>query len=349
MAKAKKLPSGNWRVQVYSHTDENGKRHYKSFTASTKKEAEYMAAEYQMSSHRDLSYEDLTLREAYERYIDSKSAILSPSTIAGYEKCKRIYFQKLMPMKLSKISPQLVQTAVNELSSTSSPKTVRNAHGLLSAVVRAYAPNLKLNTTLPQKIKNSVYIPTTKDINSLLEIADERIRVPILLASQGGLRRSEISALTPDDFSDIGVNINKAVVYDKNKKTVVKTTKTIAGTRFVPLPSSVIAECREWKYFSCTPASLSGSYYRCFEKANIPKFSFHKLRHYFASELHSQGIPDKYIAEIGGWENVSVLQEIYQHTLRDKKKEISDKIVNIFDSNFKKCNTKCNTKIKNAD
>lgn len=254
-----------------------------------------------------------------------------------------------MPMKLSKISPQLVQTAVNELSSTSSPKTVRNAHGLLSAVVRAYAPNLKLNTTLPQKIKNSVYIPTTKDINSLLEIADERIRVPILLASQGGLRRSEICALTPDDFSDIGVNINKAVVYDKNKKTVVKTTKTIAGTRFVPLPSSVIAECREWKYFSCTPASLSGSYYRCLEKTNIPKFSFHKLRHYFASELHSQGIPDKYIAEIGGWENLSVLQEIYQHTLRDKKKEISNKIVNIFDSNFKKCNTKCNTKIKNAD
>ena len=46
MAKAKKLPSGSWRVLVYDCTDQNGKRRYKSFTAETKKEAEYLAAEY---------------------------------------------------------------------------------------------------------------------------------------------------------------------------------------------------------------------------------------------------------------------------------------------------------------
>lgn len=38
MAKVKKQPSGNWRVQVYDYTDAKGKRHYKSFTADTKKE-----------------------------------------------------------------------------------------------------------------------------------------------------------------------------------------------------------------------------------------------------------------------------------------------------------------------
>ena len=82
------------------------------------------------------------------------------------------------------------------------------------------------------------------------------------------------------------------------------------------------------------------------KKADIPLFSFHKLRHYFASELHARGIPDKYIAEVGGWETVEMLQRIYQHTLRDKQEEISQKIVNVFDSNFKKCNTKCNTNKK---
>lgn len=34
MATAKKLPSGSWRCQVYDYTDENGKRHYKSFTST---------------------------------------------------------------------------------------------------------------------------------------------------------------------------------------------------------------------------------------------------------------------------------------------------------------------------
>ena len=52
MAKAKKLPSGNWRVLVYSHTDivwqEDGSPkkipRYVSFTDPDKREAEYRAA-----------------------------------------------------------------------------------------------------------------------------------------------------------------------------------------------------------------------------------------------------------------------------------------------------------------
>ena len=49
MAKAKKLPSGSWRCQVYDYTDTTGKRHYKSFTAGTRKDAEYQAAEYALN------------------------------------------------------------------------------------------------------------------------------------------------------------------------------------------------------------------------------------------------------------------------------------------------------------
>ena len=48
MAKAKKLPSGNWRVRIYIGADDSGKHVYKSFTAGTKKEAEFLAAEYNL-------------------------------------------------------------------------------------------------------------------------------------------------------------------------------------------------------------------------------------------------------------------------------------------------------------
>lgn len=343
MAKAKKLKSGNWRVLVYEFTDENKKRHYKSITAPTKKEAEYMAAEYALNRKKNSSYEDLTLKEAYDRYISSKSAVLSPSTIAGYERSKKNHFQKLMPMKLSKIDSKLIQIAVNEMAAKYSPKTVRNAHGLLHSVIKTYTSNFEFNTTLPQKIKPTYTIPTTEDINKLLEVADNKIRVPILLASQGGLRRSEICALTPDDFTDFGVNVNKALVCDKDGNKKIKTTKTVAGTRFVPLPAEIIQECKEWNGYGCYPHMLTNRFITVCKKADVPHFSFHKLRHYFASELHAQGIPDKYIAEIGGWETVEVLQQIYQHTLKDKQEEIRKKVVNIFSSNFTKCNTKCNT------
>lgn len=44
MATPKKLPSGNWRMQVYIGKDENGKRLYRSITASSKKDCIVKAA-----------------------------------------------------------------------------------------------------------------------------------------------------------------------------------------------------------------------------------------------------------------------------------------------------------------
>ena len=345
MAKAKKLKSGNWRVLVYEYTDEQKKRHYKSFTAPTRKEAEYMAADYALN-RKEETYEDLTLKEAYERYIASKSAVLSPSTIVGYKKLSKNYFQRLMPMKLSKITAKHIQIAVNEMSADHSPKSVRNAHGLLHSVIRTYRPSFDFNTTLPQKIKPQYTIPTTDDITILLDNANDKIRVPILLASQGGLRRSEICALTVDDFTDLGVNVNKAAVVDSDKNLVIKTTKTVAGTRFVPLPQSVITEAKNWQYFGMSPTVLQGQFNRLVDKSDVPHFSFHKLRHYFASELHANGVPDKYIAEIGGWETVEVLHNIYQHTLKDKQKSMTDKVINVFNKNFKNATRNATQKIK---
>ena len=43
MPTAKKQPSGMYRCRVYSHTDAQGKQHYRSFTAPTKTEAESLA------------------------------------------------------------------------------------------------------------------------------------------------------------------------------------------------------------------------------------------------------------------------------------------------------------------
>lgn len=335
MATAKQMKSGKWRVLVYDYTDENEKRHYKSFTADTKRKAEKEAQKFQLLERgKQKSFEEMTLREAYSKYISIKSSVLSPSTVAGYRRSMNNHFQMLMPFQLKALSPQLVQAAVNELAANHSPKTVRNAHGLLHAVLSMYMPSFEFRTTLPQRIKPDYIIPTTEDINRLLEFCDDRLRVPVLLASQGGLRRSEICALTPEDFTDTGVRVTKAVVLDEHGNEVLKTTKTIAGTRFVPLPLPVINEARKWKYFGCHLSTLLNSFYAKRDKAGLPPFSFHKLRHYFASELHAQGIPDKYIAEVGGWETVEMLHNIYQHTLSDKQTEIRAQIVDIFSSNF---------------
>ena len=65
MPTAKKLPSGSWRVQVYSHRDGSGKRHYESFTAPTKKAAELQALEWSNQSDRK-KQSQITVGEAIE-------------------------------------------------------------------------------------------------------------------------------------------------------------------------------------------------------------------------------------------------------------------------------------------
>ena len=275
-----------------------------------------------------------TLSEVYRDYIELKSSILSPSTIRGYLAYMRNSFQELMPLNIYSLNNITIQKAVNRYAINHSPKTVRNAYGLLHSILQVYYPEFEPKITLPQKIKPQYVLPTTDTINTLLFFADDRIKFPILLAAQGGLRRSEIAVLQLSDFSDFGVNINKAVVYNSDLELVIKTTKTISGTRFVPLSPSLIKMARNYKYFGINPNSISNSFYKLVLKTGVPAFNFHMLRHYFASELHAHNIPDKYIATIGGWSSTSVLQNIYQHTLKDKQSEYEKQITDIFFQNF---------------
>ena len=124
MAKAKKLPSGNWRVQVYAG-EENGKRKYKSFTASSKKEAEYLAAEWARDK-KDREQGNITVKEAMSRYIESKENIISPSTCREYLRMVSHFPQELLQARLDSLSQESVQQAINVLTRGHSAKTVRN-------------------------------------------------------------------------------------------------------------------------------------------------------------------------------------------------------------------------------
>ena len=71
MAKAKRLRSGNWRVQA-THTDEDGIKHRASFTDSTAYKAEARAALWQAGMlERDENKKHTPLGDAIDEYIDT--------------------------------------------------------------------------------------------------------------------------------------------------------------------------------------------------------------------------------------------------------------------------------------
>lgn len=335
MAKAKKLPSGSWRVNQYVGKDADGKRVYKSFTADSKKEAEFMAAEYVMHNKSTWSVEEMTLGEALDRYIDSKSNILSPSTIRSYKSIRENRLKAIIDTPLTKLTREMVQKAINTEALTHTPKTVKNIHGLLSATLREYYPDLNLTTTLPARIRNDIYIPTADEVNIIIkETADNAdLHLAILLASCLGLRRSEICALTWDDidFRSSTISITKALVMDSDRNWVTKPPKSYSGNRKIPIPDVVKVELQKYKrpsgkLINSAPNNISDNFCRLLKRLEIPHFRFHDLRHYNASVMLALNIPDKYAMEIMGHATNNMLKTVYQHTMEDKQREVAQNI-----------------------
>lgn len=136
MAKAKQLPSGAWRIRVYTGTDINGTKKYISITKDTKKEAEYSALEYRTGRKKVCCADNMLLTDAMGDYISLKTQVLSPTTIRAYNQIRRNHLQNIITLPLSDITNELIQVEINKISCTLSPKTVRNVFGLLSAVYK---------------------------------------------------------------------------------------------------------------------------------------------------------------------------------------------------------------------
>lgn len=342
MAKAKKLPSGNYRVRAFIGMDENGKKCYKSFTAPSKREAEFLAAEFVAKKKRSAALlADRTLADAYTRYIEVKANTLSATTVVEYQRSARRDFPELMPLRLSRITQEAVQSAVNVMSATHSPKSVRNAHGLLSAVLRMFAPDIRLNTRMPQPKRSDIYIPSEDEIETLIRsIEGTEIEKAVLLAAFGSLRRSECCALTEDDIEGDVVKVRRAMVWTKDKMWDFKQPKSKAGYRDVTLPRFVVDKLKPReqgsRIVSLVPTSVTNLFAKALKRAGLPHFRFHDLRHYQASILHAMGVPDKYIMERGGWKTDSTLKNIYQHTMSDKRKEVEAEIVRKFEESHRK-------------
>lgn len=338
MASAKKLPSGSWRVNLYVGKVD-GKREYKSFTAPTKKEAEYEAAEYNLTRKEKAQPMNMTVGEAIERYIDSKTNVLSPSTITAYRKIRKNNLQALMAIKLGALTQEAIQAAVNVEAATHSPKTIRNQHGLLSSALAAYCPDLRLSTKLPQRVRPDIAIPDQEAINGLIrETQGAPMELPIVLAACLGLRRSEICALlwTDYDAKKKTLSINKALVADEFGQWITKAPKSFAGKRTVTIPASVaqildITPRTSPQMVDVTPAQITDSFGRLRRKSGVD-CRFHDLRHYYASVMLALGVPDKYAMERMGHATPNMLKSVYQHTMQDAQKEIAKTLDNYFNA-----------------
>ena len=323
----KKLPSGNYRVQVYSHKDADGKKHYVSFTAPTRAECLRLGAEFQRD--KQLSPTDLTVEQAYRRWLDNHKNVYSPKTLYEYEKGLR-YFGFLLPIKVSKLTSSDLQKWVSEYSVGRKPITVKTIFGYLMSCLNTYTDR-KFHVDLPQRPKKRYDIPTKESFKALLDIAAPSIRLCIILGGLYGLRRGEICGL---DASDIDrekktMHIHCDVVNGPDGWVKKEMPKNSTSDRILPIDDKLLAMLPEkgpiYKY---RPNSLTNRFCLYRNKLGL-KCRFHDLRHYSATIRSAAGFPVSYNVAFHGWKNDDMLRNVYDNMNEDILQEYNQKSIEL--------------------
>lgn len=278
----------------------------------TKKEAEYLLAEV-AKKPKTIK----TLQEAAQAYIEDRRNVISPSTLRGYLKLVRGIPEAFRSVPIRDMVSADLQALANAYAPNKGHKTVKNFVCFIQSVLRDY--DIVLRTpTIPQKETKEIYIPTEDDMRKIFdELRGSDYEVPITLAALG-LRRSEILALSVDDLQGNVLTVNKACVQDENGVYVTKTTKTAASTRQIIIPAHIAELIREQGFvYNRYPSKMYYALQRACDACGVPRFPLHKLRHFFASYMHSLGLyTEAQIAELGGWSDGSrVMRQVYRHAM----------------------------------
>lgn len=368
MAKAHKLPSGSWNCKAYSHSEPvynpdgspvilpDGKqkmcRIYESFTAPTKKAAEFQAAEFQLNKKKLLKKKksdlNLTLSEAIDKYIERCIRLnKSPSTIQDYRCIQQNGFQDLMQIPIKDMDKDLLQESIDMESKrpcrrkknvTLSPKRLHNEWGLITAVLNKYGDNDIKN------VLNTLELPNVQDRVPKLLSAEELlpalkgtdIELAVLLAAWLSFSMSEIRGLTKSkSISGDHIRIAEVVIVVGNqdvRKDIAKNEYRNRTHRIPPYIMDLIDKVPGDILVPFTAAQLYHKWVKFLNGHNLPHMAFHDLRHVNASVMAWLQIPTKYAQERGGWKTDQTMKKVYTQTFQQARIAVDNTVDNFFNN-----------------
>lgn len=327
-----KLPSGKYRIRK--------KYHGKTYAVLVDHKPSDAEADLLIMSKilNDLDAgdkESMPFGTACALYIDSNYSRLSPSTVREYKRTANTLADWFLQKPISDITQNDLNRLVNgRIRDGKSPKTIRNEHGFISTVLHEFRPDFKATTKLPRPKKRErgdLYIPTKEEVAKIIECAEGTKFWCALELAKLGLRRGEICAVERSKVSDTNIlTIDDDLVQNEDNTFVLHgDTKTIESRREIPIPKEVADYIREHgKAYDGFPGSINKWLQRTQAKLGIQKFSLHKMRYYFATQLDQAGVSRADSHRLGGWSPGSdVYERIYRQDEIDRDTERKRKIL----------------------
>lgn len=309
---------------------------------------------------------DIKLEDWMAQWLETYLPNIEATTRTHYKDAIRVHIvPDLGHLMLKHLKTTDIQKWVNDMHKKKnlSPKTVRNVYLNLKAalgkavVLRMLPYNPCEGVVLPKMKKYKATIYTVKEMNHLLDVArGTDMFVPVLLATNLGLRRGEVLALRWDhiDFDEAVVHIceNKVIT---EEGALTKAPKSAAGIRDITLGRQVLAELKHLHaqynrnklamgakfkdsglVFSQAdggayrPESLTRMWSRFLEKHQLKHIRFHDLRHSCATALLEAGVDPKTVQNRLGHSDITMTLNIYAHCTQNMDRNAAQKLDDLF-------------------
>lgn len=247
---------------------------------------------------------------------------------------------------LKDITPDLVnscyQRLMNGESVSGKPLSssyVASIHRyLFTCLKEARYENLVTDRTLraikaPKIQSKEKYALRIDEVASLLQKLNPNnyFELAVLICLATGLRRSEVLALTWNDFDGQSLRVNKSL----NENATIKETKTRSSNRTVPLPSDIAETLSRLNpggdFSSCPiiceqpfnylrPDSFSQWWSRNRKRFGV-SCSIHEFRHTYLTSLVTSGVNPRLVQELAGHSSLAVTMEVYTHIQDEQKRQ----------------------------
>lgn len=281
-----------------------------------------------------------------DSWILQKKVLVKESTFSRYldivNKHIKPYFGKI---KLNNITDDVVTRFILlKIKTGLKEKTIKDIAILLKQIFKYGKLNIIVNT--PKVKKNSVKILTLEEqkrLENYIKNNFDNMEFGILLALYMGLRIGEICALRWQDIDlknhviEIKHTISRIrnLNSEVNSKTKLAITepKTDNSKRVIPIPSTIIdfvkilsIKCTDKRNYVLTnssrliePRSYYNKYKNILKKLGMAEFSFHSLRHTFATRCIELGFDPKTLSEILGHSDIRITLAFYVHPTDNQK------------------------------
>lgn len=355
-----KRKDGRWEARVIEVRG-NGERKYRSLYGKTYTEVKAKKEEYYGERHQETppaARKLATVSWLSESWLMTVKSTVKESTYTRYH---RIVYQYLIPdigkYTMSRLDSGVINSfkeklLVNggRLGKGLSAKTVTDIFSVLKTILLYAAEEgyPVMNAALiksPRKAKKDIKVVPPESVNRLEEVllsSDDTVSLGILLTLHTGIRSGELCGLRWGDFSfnNKMVHIRRTVerisdldpTHKEKTKIVISEPKTEASRREIPLPRALCSylksKRKEPEAYLLTgtgkpsePHTLYLRYERFLRRNGFDSYTFHALRHTFATRGIEAGFDAKSLSEILGHSDVSTTMRCYVHPSAEQKRK----------------------------